>query len=171
MNVLFIWNSTISPLYEWRCKCIRRALEVYSDAKFKVITQLTEFFGIEIVPLYEVARHMQKYNIQLSRPVMFADYARLFWLARNPDTLYIDTDAFCIKPIPQSPTIRYADYWAIWNGNDLKGIQEILDQHGGKEMLLHTPRLLAAKGKSMIEYFEHKPYWRKLIYPKYPSAT
>jgi hypothetical protein len=170
MNILFIWNATISPLYEWRNKCIRRALEVYPDAKFKVITQLTEFFGIEIVSLHEVVRHMEEYNIRLDNTVMFANYARLYWLARHANTLYIDTDTFCIKPIKQSPTIQYANDWAIWNGQELESIQDVLDQHGGKEILLPTPELLPAKGKSMIEYFDHKPAWRKLIYPKYPSA-
>lgn len=163
MDILFVWNATISPLYEWRIKCIRRAMEVYPDASFKVITQLKEFFGMEIISLVEVLRFLREYKIDLDNPLMFADYARYYWLSIYPNTLYIDTDAFCISPIPTLKGIGHDDYWAIWNGNDLEGVKEILERHEDKQVLLHTPKLLASRGTNLSCYFDHKPAWRRYV--------
>ena len=44
MNVLFVWDGFQAPLYEMRTRCVRRAKELYPDAKFTCITTLKEFF-------------------------------------------------------------------------------------------------------------------------------
>jgi hypothetical protein len=161
MNILFIWTGVTRPLYEWRIKCIRRALEVYPDANFKVITTLNEFFGMEVIDAREILDKLNEYDVDIQDPIFFSDYARYYWLARNPRTLYIDTDALCTTPIPEANDIGHDDYWAIWNGDDLNGIQEVLNQHGGQRHLLHTPQLLAKVGRNLSQYFIHKPSWRK----------
>lgn len=163
MDILFIWVTVGSPLYEWRLKCIRRAVEVYPGANFKVITTLKEFFGFEVIDAYEVWQNLKIFNVDITDPIWFSDYARLFWLARNPNTLYLDTDTFCISPIPVLKGIGYSNYWAIWNGQDLSGIAEVLDNNNGEQALLHTPKLLAERGKNLSQYFVHKPEWSKFI--------
>jgi hypothetical protein len=163
MNILFIWTGVTKPLYEWRIRCIRQAMKIYPEAKFQVITTLKEFFGMQIIDANEILDKLNdefSIGINLTDPICFSDYARYYWLARNPKTLYIDTDAFCTLPIPETMEIGHDDYWAIWNGTDLNGISNILAQHAGKRILLHTPKLLAMVGRNLAQYFIHKPVWR-----------
>ncbi len=163
MDILFIWVTVGSPLYEWRLKCIRRAMAVYPHANFKVITTLKEFFGFKVIDAYEILENLKGFNIDINDPIWFSDYARYYWLSRVPNTLYIDTDTFCTAPIPLIKGIGHADYWAIWNGEDLRGIADVLSKHNDQRMLSHTPDLLAERGKNFSQYFEHKPEWRGFI--------
>ena len=163
MDILFIWVTVGSPLYEWRLKCIRRAVEVYPDANFKVITNLKEFFGFKIIDAYEILENLKVFNVDFNDPIWFSDYARYYWLCRYPNTLYLDTDTFCLSPIPELKGIGHADYWAIYNGDDLAGISEVLNNHNNKRALLHTPALLAERGTNLSQYFDHKPFWRDFI--------
>ena len=163
MNILFIWTGVTKPLYEWRMKCIRRALTIYPTAHFQVITTMKEFFNMQVIEANDISNNLNdefSIGITLHDPICFSDYARYYWLARNPQTLYIDTDVFCVSPIPEIQDIGHDDYWAIWNGNNLKGIQDILAQHDEKRYLFHTPKLLATVGRNFSQYFIHKPIWR-----------
>ena len=163
-TVLFIWIGNNTPLYEWRTKCIRRAMEVYPDFNFKVITGLKSFFGFETIKLEPIFEAIKEYNV---RPISdghhmnFSDYARYYWLSNHPNTLYLDTDTWCIKRMPIIPGLGNMEYEAIWNGEDLESIKRVLGQHNNKEILLHTSRLLSQIGTNLSEYFEHKPLWSK----------
>lgn len=163
MTILFIWDGVTKPLYEWRIKCIRRTMQIYPEAKFQVITTLKEFFGMEIINANEILDKLNDefcLNLSLSNPIGFSDYARYYWLAKNSRTLYLDTDTFCLSPIPETSDIGHDDYWAIWNGDDLNGISGILALHGNAWYLLHTPELLSKVGRNLSQHFIHKPVWR-----------
>lgn len=169
MNILFIWLGLRGPLYEWRIRCIRRAIEVYPLAHFQVITTLPEFFGFEIIDAGIYLQTLKVYGIyDLSDHLQYSDYARLRWLSDNPNTLYMDTDTWAIKHIPITDKMGFAKFEAIWNGGDLEEILRVLAMAQGERLLYH----LANKfdGHNLKEYCEHRPRWaRKYIKSNIPE--
>jgi hypothetical protein len=157
MDILFIWTGSKIPLYEWRTRCIRRAVEIYPEANFKVITTLKGFFNMEIIDAVELNKEMAEYKLDVHSGVMFSDYARYYWLSKNPNTLYIDTDVWCVKPMPEIEGSGNCNYWMIWNGNNTEIMKELLDTHDYRGSLVHTVVPLSQAGVQMGEYFEHKP--------------
>lgn len=152
MNILFIWIGRKSPLYEWRTMCIRRALEIYPNANFQVITMLKSFFNMAIIDPYDV-------GIDLDETMVYSDYVRLDWLSRHPNTLYLDTDTFCMKPMPLTRGMGSAGFEAIWSGHDQDKIREVFYSRGEKKLLY--PLAQKFKGHNLADYFEHKPLWSK----------
>lgn len=161
MDILFIWYGKLEPIYGWRDTCIRRALELYPEANFKCITTLKEFYGMELIDANALCEEMEAegYYSDMENFMVLSDEMRFWWLARNKNTLYMDTDTFCIKPFEPCPLPRKSGIEALWNGEDLEPFAEILTKRIKGNFFVHIEPELEIE--SMNDFFEHKPRWAK----------
>jgi len=158
MQVLFIWFGLLGPLYEWRDSCIKRAMEIYPDAKFKCITTYREFYGMEVIDAYALAEEMNKlgYYADMDRDKYLAtsDEMRFWWMLHYPNCLYLDTDTWCEKPILRNKQPGKMSIEALWSGEDKQPFQDILDiRVKGQLFVSHRNDL---KAEDLSEYFTHK---------------
>lgn len=117
LNILFIWVGNEIPAFN--LGCIMRAREIYPNAHFKIITdQIIPFEWMEIIEA--------KIN-NFKSPQLYSDYMRIVHLAEYPNTLYLDTDAYCLRPIELN-CLGNAGIWAIYNHNNLELMRDILRQ-------------------------------------------
>jgi len=159
MNILFIWLGKTEPLYEWRTMCIRRAKEVYPDANFKCITHMRAFFCMELINPSEI--DLSEYNANEDNYCGWSDYARLWYLSKHPNTLYMDTDTWCNERMPFSPECGNAGFEAIWNGTELDKMKAVLNRHNNRRLLYRLGNDLTRVGRDLNKYFKHKPLWAK----------
>ncbi len=111
MKVLMFWqNMGVHDAY--RMLCIRRVTEVYPSAEFIAITDFPEFFPecFQILDLDIVINELmctytdkQDHIDMQSHYVFVSDYARMHFLSIHPNTLYLDTDTYCAKKMPEFP--------------------------------------------------------------------
>jgi len=162
-DILYFWRFGEDKLDPWRKHCIERALKIYEGCNFKCITTEKEFYGMETIsPDYWV----DKYDISLESFIPLSDRIRFDYLSEHPNTLYMDTDVWCNKKIQGNKGIEFMSIEAIWNGNDLEGIKRIFSKRNNpKGFLLHLKTEMAKEGTELHGYFEHKPKWRKKIFP------
>ena len=158
MNIVFIWDGFQAPLYEMRTRCVRRAMDIYSEAKFTCITTLKEFFLINIINTYDYYEKIKHYDIDVNKYMNFSDYARFHYLSEHEDTLYLDTDIWCTKPIKLTEECKATDIQAIWSGKDCNGIKEIFSKHDNR-IILHHLRNKFKNDNDFNECFQHKPKW------------
>ena len=88
----------------------------------------------------------------------FSDYARFHYLSEHEDTLYLDTDIYCVKRTELSEKCECKDIQAIWSGKDCDTIRNIFSFHDNQAILLG----LKNKFKHNIKFedcFQHKPKW------------
>jgi hypothetical protein len=97
MNLLFVWDGK-REIPQDRKACVQSALSLYPDAKAFCITKQSEFMGMTVVP-WENAKGQMAAFLRIPKdtyawndPMTFADWARFWFLAQNPNTLYLDTD-------------------------------------------------------------------------------
>ena len=161
MNILFIWIGMVEPLYDWRSRCIFRAKEMYPDAKFYCVTTLKDFYGMEILDAVDIAEKMkvQGYYGDITQFIPFSDALRFWWLSKQSNTLYMDTDTWCIKPFEPQEEPGKVGIEAIWNGNDKTTFKDFLDRRKNGEIFVGYRDELDIDDLS--EYFEHKPEWSK----------
>lgn len=171
MNILFIWYGLVEPLYEWRHKCIARALEVYPDANVTVITCLKDFYGCDVVDAREVIEEMaiEGYEVNINNFVLTSDVMRFWWLSKHPNTLYMDTDTWCIKPMPITKEPGKVAIEALWNGEDTKTFGDFLDARDLTKHFVTQERKLQIN--LLDEYFVHKPFWAKEIRKHFPQKN
>lgn len=155
MTILLIWIGDNEPLNEFRNKCITQIMAMYPGAQFKVITKHKKFFGMDLI-------HPDNFDIGIDYEdyLSYSDYARLKWLSENPNTLYIDTDTWPIKPYLFGDKIGSAGFEAIWSGNQGHLIEKIYNEAEGRLLSNHGAKL-DALGESLHQYFEHKPRWSR----------
>lgn len=96
MKILYIWDKAEIPLA--RQACVKGTLSLYPDAEVYCITKAKIFPGMKVIPWEEMLGKMKAF-LGLKRtpyawhnPICFSDWARFFFLAHNPNTLYLDTD-------------------------------------------------------------------------------
>ena len=161
MNILFIWIGMVEPLYDWRHRCIFRAKEMYPDAKFQCVTTLKEFYGMEIVDAREVAEKMEEqgYYGDITQFIPFSDALRFWWLSKQKNTLYLDTDTWCKTPLNPHPNAGKAGIEALWNGENTSVFKDFLDKRRSGEIFVGYRNELDID--DLTEYFEHKPKWAK----------
>lgn len=126
-----------------------RARKIYPDACFKLITdQYPPFHWIEKV---------EAYKKKFKSPQLYSDWARIKFLSENPYTLYLDTDAYCIKPIPfEKP--GNAGIWAIYNCNIVSLMKNILHQIEVNQSPFYYGNILKFSFSRINSYFEHKKF-------------
>lgn len=167
MNILFIWYGLIEPLYEWRNLCINRALKIYPDAHFQCITTYVDFYGMEVIDARCVLSEMRDGGYYADEKSMvnnilsLSDEMRFWWLERHQNTLYLDTDTYCTKPMTATPRAGKAGIEALWSGSESKPFSDILSIRTKGDIFVR----LAGKVDAidLTEYFKHKPLWAKDI--------
>jgi len=83
---------------------------------------------------------------------------RFQWLFENPDTLYLDTDTWCVKPMAFSDNCGHMNIEALWNGKDSKIFKDIYNQADHKRHLYILKRKLDnSDSLKLYDYFEHSP--------------
>lgn len=97
MNLLFIWDGR-RDLPPERKAAVQSALSLYPDAQAFCITKQSEFLGMKVVPWENIKAQISAF-LAIPRdpyawldPMTFADWARFWFLAQHPNTLYLDTD-------------------------------------------------------------------------------
>jgi len=170
LNILFIWFGLVEPLYKWRDICISQALELYPDAHFQCITTLKDFYGMEIIDARTVISMMEKqgYYSDIKCFQAMSDEMRFWWLMNNKNTLYMDTDTWCIKPMLPTLAAGKAGIEALWSGGESEPFSHILKIRKKGDIFIELEPQV--KAQDLTEYFEHKPLWAKQIrqnlYPK-----
>lgn len=107
MEIVYIWDGR-NALPERRRACVQSALDLYPEATFSCITRLRHFVSpqFKVIPWDEILFQMTDYfnfkGIPYTwlDPMHFSDWARFWYLAHHPDTLYLDTDATVLKRLP-----------------------------------------------------------------------
>jgi len=163
MDILFIWFGKVEPLYAWRDACIRRAFELYPEANFKCITTLKDFYGMEIIDAEEVAAKMKSegYYSDIDNFIALSDEMRFWWLARNKNTLYLDTDIYCVDKFNTDNTPKKSCIEALWNGDNYLPFIKILETRAKGELFIDIEEKLDIE--DMSECFEHKAKWGKKL--------
>jgi len=161
VNVLFIWFGKLEPIYGWRDTCIRRAKELYPEANFKCITNLKEFYGMELINADELCSQMELegYYSDTDNFMALSDEMRFYWLANHKNTLYMDTDTYCVERLELGALPRKMGIEALWSGDDLKPFEDMLKLRTKGQFFIDLESDL--KLDEMKGYFEHKPLWSK----------
>jgi len=161
MDILFIWFGKSDPLYEWRDACIRRAFEMYPEANFKCITTLKDFYGMELIDANELCTKMESegYYSDIDNFMALSDEMRFYWLARNKNTLYLDTDTYCSERFELSALPRKAGIEALWSGDDCGPFEIILKIRDKGQFFINLESTLNIA--EMNHAFEHKPQWSR----------
>jgi hypothetical protein len=156
MNILLIWIGEQEPLDEWRNKCVSQVKMMYPRAKFNVITKLKEFYGMNCI-------HPETFPVGVSTDdyISYSDYARLKWLSENEDTLYIDTDTWCVEPYKFTDKMGSAFFEAIWSGKETQKIKAVYDKAEGRT-LMKLGQDLDKSGENLHKYFDHRPKWARV---------
>lgn len=106
MKILFTWK-THKRIDKARLACIKRAREIYPDAKFVFITDDRSFVeeGDEVLPVRRVTKILvndfKVMPARLRSYLGFTDYAKFWYLSQNENTMYLDTDVYCLKKLPK----------------------------------------------------------------------
>ena len=158
MNILYCYLGLKEPLYEWRIMCIRRTFELYPDATYHCITNFRQFFGMRRVNPERIAQETG-YKHGMQKHASFSDYARLWYLSKHPNTLYLDIDTWCEKPMPITDKMGNVYFEAIWNGTECDKIKEVYDMNNGEIYLHPLGHQLSKRGGDLSEYFTHNPDW------------
>lgn len=123
MNLLFIWAGDLEPLPAYRRAAVEATRAMYPDARALCISRWPEFLpGFEVLPWDAVVEEMAADLDVAEVPVTwrrgymaFSDWARFWFLAKNPDTFYLDTDARPVAPIPLGGLEKFTlPYWEIF---------------------------------------------------------
>lgn len=167
MEIVFIWFGLYEPLSDYRIACIKRAKEVYPDAKFKCITNFTKFYDMEVVDATALAKEMTKLgyygNTDKEKYMYLSDEMRFWWLTHYPNTLYLDTDTWCEKPMPITPRAGKVRIEALWSGEQCERFMDILVQREKGKLFIGYHRKVDAEDLS--EYFTHKKTILEAIEP------
>jgi hypothetical protein len=83
-----------------RKACVASALSLYPDARPLCITRASSFYSpaFKVIPWDSVMGQLAAFlrvpkdAYAWTDPMCFSDWARFWFLAHNPDTLYLDTD-------------------------------------------------------------------------------
>ena len=161
-------------------RCIQRATEVYPDAQFVAITNKPEVFPEcfrfitcaedkeELLDVYDTKDDRDRINRHY---IFFSDYARMHYLANNPDTLYIDTDTYCLKRMPKlNPGVVGSRQFpcnndVIYNNDNIHLMWELMerrheikDQIDRRQNLVPLIKLLAwdVNAINLTKWFGHK---------------
>lgn len=157
MKILYIWYGIHEPLYHYRDKCIRRALELYPDAHFQVITNLDTFYGMEVISNNDVRAQMEEqgYYTHKRDYLRTSDEMRFWWLSQHKNTLYLDTDTWCKEPMPVSPEPGKLAIEALWTGEDTSQFANMLATRERHSLYITLEKKLELRDLS--KYFEHTP--------------
>jgi hypothetical protein len=157
MNVLLIWIGEFEPLSEYRNACIKRVLQIYPRANFKVITKLETFYGMETI-------HPDTFPVGVDSKdfLSYSDYARLKYLSENEDTLYIDSDTWCEKPFDFGDRMGSAFFEAIWSGKETQVIKRVLEKAEGR-LISNLGSDLGEQGENLFDYFTHGNRYKRDI--------
>ena len=114
MKLVWIWDGRVS-LPESRRKAVESALDLYPEAEAICITRNAHFVSdrVRIIPWDEILCPMlDRFGLRAVpyrwlEPVTYSDWARFWFLAHNPDTLYLDTDATVLKRLNLADKFLY----------------------------------------------------------------
>jgi len=114
MKILYIWDGLREPLPKDREECISATRAIYPNAKYACITKLNFFLeGFEVISWDDVLHQMVKdFNLSevprsWNRFMEFSDWARFWYLANNPNTMYSDTDCQMLKYFDFEKQIKF----------------------------------------------------------------
>lgn len=111
MNLLFIWDGA-KDLPAERLENINACLTLYPDTTYYCITRLPFFCSDKINIIswdkyeQEISDHF-KYPKTFPNLFIFTEWARFWFLANNPNTLYIDTDVKLLQYYDYESSDKY----------------------------------------------------------------
>jgi hypothetical protein len=97
MKILYVWDGK-RDLPQARKACVHSTACLYPDAEIFCITKASEFLGYRVISWDRLKAQMAAFlgvpkdTYAWNDPMTFADWARFYFLAMNPGTLYLDTD-------------------------------------------------------------------------------
>lgn len=173
MKILWIWFGENALPIE-RKNAIAETMLVYPDAEYVCITKQKAFLDpkIKCIDPQVVIDQMKVYFELKETPevwkeyLIFSEWARYFYIANNPDTLYLDTDCRMLKQFDfnkaekvLNPSLDIFLLYSPQNGIG-KEILPILKEQA-KKCIANTVFLArtikpAWAGEMPGEYFKHK---------------
>lgn len=124
MKILYIWDGIQQPFPEFRQANIKRCFELYPNAEYFCISKKDFFFSsdFKIIDWDSMVLEIENYFPfgKLHGISNSSDWMRFWYLAHNPQTLYMDTDVFLnrffdfeSKTKPMFPT---RDIYILYSG-------------------------------------------------------
>jgi len=130
-KILFIWISE-KTLDGFRLDCLKRAKKIYENVQLILITNLKKGCPEEvdtILPIdYYLGLLWKEYGIKTPDIITQTNFTRYYYLSKNPNTLYLDTDIYLQRKIEVNDYIgRYGkDISAVFNGNELSFFDNLI---------------------------------------------
>lgn len=111
MKILYIWDKDLPP---WRARMMDATEALYPDAEYYCITRENSFRGYAVLEWEEIGealmrfRGLKEWPYRWHHPLVFSDWARLWFLGHSWDTLYLDTDAQMLQRVEFGEKVRFS---------------------------------------------------------------
>lgn len=143
MKILYVWDGR-RELPPQRNACVSAALSLYPDAEFACITMSSSFYSaaIKVIPWDMVKAQLSAFlgvpkdAYAWHDPMCFSDWARFWFLANNPDTLYLDTDCRMKARFDFRDRPMHAGIFLLYThaGSDGSALMRMLKARAGKRI-------------------------------------
>ena len=129
MKILYIWDGEYQKLPDARHENIKTCLKFYPDAQYFCISKKPSFFSrdFKIIDWDQTVSEIETYFDfgKLEGIGNSSDWMRFWFLAHNPDTLYMDTDITLKKGFDFHEVGRLMfpekDIYILYSGNEDHG--------------------------------------------------
>lgn len=161
INVLIIWDGQ-RELDSFRLECIKQIKKIYPDTKLTCISKNEKILPdyIDSVIKWEDAEEelWNTWFVKSQESKVLSDYFRYLYLAREPYTLYIDTDIYIHTQIEETEYIAKwgGDYCAIWNGNCCDFFKSIVGMRKSNGNLSSISKFYPHDCGDLSKYMSHK---------------
>lgn len=169
MNILLCWFQRYK-LSSYRRRCIDRVRELYPEANFFIFTDdIHSFPGWILLDVEAYKKHLKEDYLILEEWLQnlyfFTDCLRFYFLSGTPNTLYIDTDTYCVEKIPKLKSKKVGAVQhtisTLYNNNNLEYFTKIFEEHVNDYYTKTLNRLIKYFdfGKSVVDisdYFIHQ---------------
>lgn len=166
MKILFIWFGE-KELSDYRKKCINRAMELYPKAEFFCLTNNPGIWPVG-VELLDYGKYWKKivddygnHPAQIPDYYTLGDHLRFIWCSEGRDRLYLDTDTYCVDPLPKLPKGKCGSVYGqldVLYSNDKPEILEQVYQNRKKTTNLFYLKNLVNNSEKFINldsFFNH----------------